>query len=393
MVSSRLPSNLETNELTRLLERQRRDGIALVDLTESNPTRAGIDYDPGLLAALASPASLVYEPQPLGLAIARDAVAREHERRGLHVPASRIVLTSSTSEAYSWLFKLLCNPGDRVLVPAPSYPLFEYLARLDVVEVAAYALHFDGRWSVDVEAVRHGVTPNTRAILLVNPNNPTGSYVSTEDLDALRGICRTHRLALISDEVFGDYAFDPSRVTSALDGAGRDDAHEALTFALGGLSKSAGLPQLKLGWMAVGGPPSEVAAALAGLEIIGDTYLSVATPVQQAAPSLLEAGRLVRERIQLRTRHNLDTLTLAVAVHPSIALLPPEGGWYAVVRVPRIVSEEELVTKLLAEHQILVHPGYFFDFAHEAFLVLSLLPPPDVFAPAVRRLLAVAAGG
>lgn len=386
-LSSRVPADLRPNALSVLLSQLRRGRASLTDLTESNPTRVGLEYDPDLLTALASPENLTYVPEPFGLPIAREAVSRDFARRGLEVPPSRVVLTASTSEAYSLLFKLLCDPGDRVLVPAPSYPLFDHLTRLDAVEAVPYALEFNGRWSVDVAAVRGAITSRTRAVLVVNPNNPTGSFVSAADLAELRALCRTHRLALVGDEVFADYHVDPAKATSVLE---RD---EVLAFGLGGLSKSAGLPQLKLGWIGLTGPRSAVARALDGLELICDAYLSVATPVQRAAPVLLEAAPCVRTQIRARVRENLDALTAAAARHPSIEILPCEGGWYAVARVPRLRSEEDLVVSLLTEHHIVVHPGYFFDFPHEAFLVLSLLPRVEVFRRASETVLSVAAGG
>jgi alanine-synthesizing transaminase len=386
-LSSRLPRDPRPNALSIVLERLRRDGVEIADLTESNPTRVGLDYPPGLLAPLADPAGLVYAPHPFGLAGARDAISGDFRRRGLDVPSDRLVLTASTSEAYSVLFKLLCDPGDRVLVPAPSYPLFEYLTALEAVEAVPYPLHFDGRWSIDIGAVRDAMTDRTRAVLLVNPNNPTGSFVSAAELSVLGEVCRPPGLVLIGDEVFSEYAFDASHVTSVL----RVD--NVLSFALGGLSKSAGLPQVKLGWIAVNGPAEDVRRALDGLEVICDAYLSVATPVQQAAGSLLDAGAGIRAQILARTRANLDALSRAAAEQPAVTVLTPEGGWYAVVRVPRLRTEEALVTMLLEDHHVLVHPGYFFDFAAEAFLVVSLLPRTDTFAAAVPAMLDAACSG
>lgn len=383
--SSRLPSHLEPNALTRLLGRLRAEGVSILDLTESNPTRAGIEYPGEILAPLAAADSLRYEPEPFGLPRAREAVSRDFMRRGLPIPPARVVLTASTSEAYSLLFKLLCDPGDRVLVPVPSYPLFEYLTRLDGVEAAPYPLHYDGRWSVDLDALGATLTPRTRALLVVNPNNPTGSYVSGSELRALRELCRAHGLALIGDEVFGDYAFGPARATSVL------ETEDVLAFGLGGLSKSAGLPQLKLAWIGIAGPDRDVARALDGLEVVCDAYLSVSTPVQHAAGALLAAGDRIRAAILARVRENLAALRTLAARCPSVEVLNCEAGWSAILRVPRIAPEEDLVKTLLAEHYVLVHPGYFFDFPHEAFLVVSLLPPPGVFQPAVERVLSVAA--
>lgn len=382
IASGRVPVGVEANALTRLLSERRAAGAAIVDLTESNPTRAGLPYPVDLLAPLADARGLSYAPEPLGLAAAREAVARDALRRGAVVRPESVVLAASTSEMYSWLFKLLCNAGDGILVPRPSYPLFEHLTRLEHVHASSYRLEYHGRWSVDFSSVEQAPA-GTRAVLLVSPNNPTGSFVSRHDLDALLAICRTRQWALIVDEVFADYVLDASSPPTDIAAS----AGDVLTFTLGGLSKCVGLPQLKLGWAVVGGPAGDVARALDGLELIADTFLSVSTPVQLAAPALLAAGGQVRAAIQARVRANLDYLRAATARVPSCNLLPVEGGWSAVLRVPATHGEELLVLELLRHESVLVHPGYFFDFDHEAFLVLSLLPPPDAFEDACRRVL------
>ncbi|HEY3383719.1 MAG TPA: pyridoxal phosphate-dependent aminotransferase [Vicinamibacterales bacterium] len=381
--STRVPSNLTHNRLTEVELGLRARGVALVDLTETNPTRVGLAYPDGLLQPLGDPASLRYEPQPFGLPSAREAVAREYRGPGATVEPARVILTASTSEAYSFLFKLLCEPGDQVLVPVPSYPLFEYLTRLDLVDVRPYPLEYHGTWSVDLPALRSLVTPRTRAILVVSPNNPTGSVLGRADLDGLAGICAELDLALIGDEVFAEYLIDPrADMVRVL------DQERALTFSLGGLSKSGGLPQVKLGWMIAGGPEALVDRALARLEIVCDAYLSVSTPVQQAAGALLAASRDVRQLIAARTIENLTTLTRLVLAYPACSLLRVEGGWSAVIRVPATQSEEQLVVDLLEHDHVLAHPGYFFDFPREAYVVVSLLPRPDEFGRGVRCLLA-----
>lgn len=386
MFSRRIPPRLEPNTLARAVAALRARGEAIVDLTDSNPTRAGIPYPDGLLAPLAGAASLRYEPHPFGLPSARAAVAADHTRRGIVVDPAHVVLTASTSEAYSWLFKLLCDAGDSVLVPRPSYPLFEHLTALEGVRVQPYTLDYHGRWSTDVASLM-AAPERTRAMLVVSPNNPTGSYVSAEELAALSQICRDRRWALVVDEVFADYPLDAGEPLSDI--AARTDV---LTFSLAGLSKSVGLPQLKLAWVVVGGPAAARDAALAALELIADSYLSVATPVQVAVPHLLRAGSAVREAIQQRIRQNLDALRAAARGVPSCEVLRTEGGWSAVVRVPATRREETLVLDLLERERILVHPGYFFDFPQEAYLVVSLLPPPATFADACARLLRVVSG-
>lgn len=380
MISRRIPQ-LEPNALARAVAALRARGAAIADLTESNPTRAEIPYPADLLAPLADPAAFQYEPHPFGLPAARAAVAADHARRGVAIDPAQVVLTASTSEAYSWLFKLLCDAGDAVLVPRPSYPLFEHLTALDGVRAAPYELEYHGRWSIDAASLL-AAPEGTRAVLAVSPNNPTGSYLSAEELAALTRICRDRRWALIVDEVFADYPLDAREPLTDI--AARADV---LTFSLAGLSKTVGLPQLKLAWIVAGGPPEARDAALGSLEIVADSYLSVATPVQVAAPYLLRAGEAVRDAIHRRVRQNLGALRTAARGCPSCDVLRAEGGWSAVVRVPATRREDALVVDLLERERILVHPGYFFDFPREAYLVISLLPPPAVFADACARLL------
>jgi aspartate/methionine/tyrosine aminotransferase len=385
MFASRLRHGAERNRLAVALDRRRSEGRPIADLTLSNPTRAGLVYPTGILDPLSDRRALCYQPEPLGLVAARQAVADDFSRKGAAVPPNRIVLTASTSEAYSLLFKLLCDPGDTVLAPRPSYPLIEHLTDLDGVIVDHYSLDFHGRWSVDVDAIRARLTAQSgtpiRAIVMISPNNPTGSVVRDEELEAIAAIASAHDVAIIADEVFADYPMTGQAPRSVL-------RHEAaLTFALGGLSKSAGLPQVKLGWIGVGGPAALVDAALDRLETICDAYLSVSTPVQVAAPELLKTGADVRSQIQRRVRDNYVSLRELAAAHPACSVLPADGGWYAVLQVPAVQSEEMIVLDLLDRTGILVHPGYFFDFEREAFLVVSLLPEPRLFAEATRTLL------
>jgi alanine-synthesizing transaminase len=383
MFSSRISGALEANRLTQQIRLARASGRELIDLTVTNPTAVGIEYPASLLAALADPAAGKYDPHPLGSWNAREAVARDYARRGIPVAAGRVALTSSTSEAYSILFKLLCDPaGHSVMVPAPSYPLFDHLTALDGVAACAYPLEYHGRWTVDVETIDERWTPGVRAMLAVSPNNPTGSVLASEEFDELVRRCADRRAALILDEVFADY---PLRMASI---PAYCRSSPALTFRLGGLSKSVGLPQVKLGWIVVDGPDDLVAAALQRLELICDTYLSVSTPVQIAASRLLTDGAVVRERILERVRANDATLRRIVSSVPSIEALTADGGWSGVLRVPATRSEEELVLELLERDGVLVHPGFFFDFPHEAFLVVSLLVEPAVFAEGVGRLVA-----
>jgi aspartate/methionine/tyrosine aminotransferase len=383
LFSRRTRWDLKPNRLAALVAAKRASGARLLDLTEANPTRAGIPYPDDLLAVLADAAGLRYDPTPFGLPAAREAAAADFARRGHPLDPDRIVLSASTSEAYAFLFKLLAEPGDDVLVPRPGYPLFEYLAALESVEVHSYPLAWDGEWHVDLPGLRAALTPRTRALVVVNPNNPTGAFLKRDERQALLGLCAERELALVSDEVFADYAFaEDARRASSLASDG-----PALAFSLGGLSKSCGLPQLKLAWTAVTGPEPLRREALARLEVVADTYLSVSTPVQLAAPGLLARREALQAPIRERVAGNLGVLRAALVGAPA-TLLPPEGGWYAVLRVPATLAEDERVTRLVERHDVLVHPGYFFDFAHEAFLVLSLLAPPVDFAEAAQRIAA-----
>jgi aspartate/methionine/tyrosine aminotransferase len=361
--SSRLDWNLQTNRLSALLKTK----THVLDLTESNPTRAGIEYPrEEILDALADARLLRYDPEPRGLLSAREAVSKYYG----NVAVSRLLLTASTSEAYAYLFKLLCDPGDEILSPRPSYPLFEFLAGLESVRVVQYPLRYDGVWHIDFDALEHAIGPRTKAIVVVNPNNPTGSFLKREEWSRLQEF----GIPILSDEVFSDYAFshDDSRVRSLT------DVPEVLTFSMSGLSKIAALPQMKLGWIVTSGPGHE--AALDRLELIADTYLSVATPVQIALPRLLDLSVKIRSQILDRTRANLALLRrTTVPLHV-------EGGWYATLQVPRTRTEEDWALTLLDRRDVLVQPGFYFDFESEAFLVLSLLTSTEVFAEGLRRL-------
>ena len=374
MFSTRVPDDRQPNRLSRALADARRSG-ELIDLTVSNPTRVGIPYPADLLGGLANPAALDYAPSPFGMREAREAIARTYARRGLAIEPDRIVLTASTSEAYSLLFKLLCDPGgSNVLTPVPSYPLFEHLTRLDGVEQRRYGLEYHGAWTIDAGDLDRAWSPSTRAVLSVTPNNPTGAALSTDDAAELVSRCSRQGAALIVDEVFCDYPLrGPLEDPAALASPG------CLVFRLGGLSKTIGLPQAKLGWIAIQGPDAEVAEAMDRLELICDTYLSVSTPVQVAAAELLDKGVVVRDAIRERVRQNYSTLCSTLRPSAGAAVLPADGGWSAVIRVPATRTEEALVLELLTRDRVVVHPGYFFDFPQEAFLVVSLLPRPEVF--------------
>jgi aspartate/methionine/tyrosine aminotransferase len=361
--SKRLPGEMRPNALTELLREKRQRGTSILDLTESNPTHAGIVYPGDFLESLASRSALLYEPEPFGLPAAREVIAREYG-----APFERVVMTASTSEAYSWLFKLLCDPGDEVLVPRPSYPLFDYLAALESATVRHYGLFYDHGWFIDFHTIRRAITERTRAIVVVNPNNPTGHFLRRHELAELSSF----ELPIISDEVFRDYALAPA-TDSVLS---LQDTNETLLFALNGLSKTVGLPQMKLAWIVANGPDALVREALARLEMIADTYLSVGTPGQCALEALLKLREPVQGQIVERLRANLRIL------HDSgLHALDVEAGWYAIVRL-----EEGADLRLLKEHDVLVQPGYFYDFEKSNYVVISLLTPTEVFREGVARI-------
>jgi alanine-synthesizing transaminase len=384
--SSRLHWDLAPNRISRLLDEKRAAGAPILDLTESNPTAAGFAYpSEAILSALGDPRSLRYEPAAAGMPSARAAVSEYYS--GLapnRVSPDRILLTASTSEAYAFVFKLLADPGDEVLVPSPSYPLFDYLAALDSVRVVQYPLVYHGGWSIDFDTLARSITSRSRAIVLVNPNNPTGSFLKRRELGPLLALCREHNMAVVSDEVFADYISDrDAPVIPSL-----TEVDEVLTFCLSGLSKVAALPQLKLGWIVTGGPPAERELAFERLELIADTYLSVSAPVQWAAPALLGLRSRLQQQIIGRVQANRAFLASQVGPASPWKLLATEGGWYAVLEAPRILSEEEWVLNLLAEDNVLSQPGFFFDFEREAFLIISLLTTEDTFRAGIRRILA-----
>lgn len=344
------------------------------DLTVSNPTRCGLPYPRDLLASLADPAGLDYRPEPLGPQQARRAIADSYHPWGAKVDPSSVVITGSTSEAYSLLFKLLCDPGDAVLVPTPSYPLFDQLGRLDGVDTVPFILDSQDDWRPDLRQIA-AAPDRTRAIILVHPNNPTGSHIHPDDATAIEALCRDRGLALIIDEVFLPYTLDGGPGSQrSFAGSGT-----CLSFTLGGLSKMAGLPQLKLAWMVLGGPADEKSSALERLDYIADAYLSVSTPVALAAPRLMESSMVVQTAIADRCRRNLGYLRQTVAELPAVTVPQVGGGWSVTIRLPAIIDDEELALQLLTEQGVAVQPGYFFDLPEDGTIVLSLLTPDSIW--------------
>ena len=374
-LSSRLPWEHPLNRLTRAVSERTARGLPVIDLTETNPTRVGIPYPEEELAALlARGAASGYAPHPRGILEAREALAAHLSRPGDPVSSEDLVLTASTSESYSFLFKLFGDPGDEVLTAAPSYPLLDSLAALDGLVLRHFHRSPGRRFATDAETIELALSERTRLLTLVHPGNPTGNFLTASEQESIAALCAARGLPLILDEVFADYPL------AAAPAAARTD--EALSFSLGGLSKSAGLPSWKLGWIRVGGPPDLRRRVISALELVADSYLSVATPVQKALPGLLELAPRIREAILGRLQENLATLRATLKAE----LFEPEGGWAAVLRFARPVSDEELALELLERQGVLVHPGYFFDFTTDDFLVLSLLPEPERFEEGVRRI-------
>jgi alanine-synthesizing transaminase len=390
--SKRLPWEHPPNRLTRAREERNARGLPTIDLTETNPTRVGIRYPEDELAELLRRgAGTVYEPHPLGLPAAREALAASLSRPGDPVSPDDLVLTASTSESYSYLFKIFCDPDDEVLTTAPSYPLLDSLAALEGLALSHVHLSPGRGFALETEKIELALTPRTRLLALIHPGNPTGAFLSPAELAAVAGLCASRGLPLISDEVFAGYVLDPHPPAPSPGTGEGETSGEALTFSLGGLSKSAGLPSWKLGWIRVSGPADLRRRALGALELVADSYLSVSTPVQRALAGVLELAPRIRSAILGRLRENLAALRSALADRSEetsgIELLEPQGGWSAVLRTCQPRSDEELALEILEQAGVLVHPGYFFDFATDDYLVLSLLPEPALFAEGVRRLI------
>lgn len=384
MFSDRTNWNLETNPLSEALVLHRASGRRVIDLTVSNPTECGFEYDgAAILKALASPLALAYAPDSKGMLSAREAVAAYYDGRGERVAAEDIVITTSTSEAYSFVFRLLCNAGDELLIPSPSYPLFDYLAEIQDVKLVRYPLVYDHGWQIDFHALEGAITAHTRGVIVVHPNNPTGHFTGVADLAKLNAICAARQMALVADEVFLDFGLGGERAASFATNAG------ALTFAMSGLSKICGLPQMKIAWLITSGPADLKAQALARLEVIADTYLSMSAPLQAATPALLIERHAFQKQLMERVRANLAELDAQLARQKSCSRLEVEGGWYAVLRVPATRSDEELALELLAKKDVYMHPGHFYDFPGDGYLVVSLITPKTEFSEGIAQLLSI----
>ena len=382
--SDRTNWELTPNKLTTLLDELRRKNVPLYDLTESNPTHCGFSYPPGILSALTHPKNLEYAPQAQGMLNIREAVCAYYKKNGIAVKPEQVFLTASTSEAYFFLFRLLLNPNERVLFPAPSYPLFQFLVDLNDIQMETYPLVYEEGWQIDLKGLANKIPNETRAMVVVNPNNPTGSYVKPKELAVMNGICSQNQMALISDEVFFDYSFDATEKKVSLIANNKN-----LTFVLGGLSKTLGLPQMKLAWIVVNGPSGQVRNAIERLEVIADTYLSVNTPVQNAVPEWFNFQFSIQDQIRTRTKRNWDYILKVLP--KDIECLAIEGGWYAVLKLPEQIDEETFTLELLQEDHVYIHPGYFFDFVEAPYAVVSLIPPEDIFQEGFRRLVKRAA--
>ncbi|MFZ0883757.1 MAG: pyridoxal phosphate-dependent aminotransferase, partial [Candidatus Acidiferrales bacterium] len=382
MFAERTNWNFEPNRLSEALARHRAAGKALLDLTASNPTECGFEYPGGaILEALGNPAALTYSSDARGLRSARESVAGYYAARGVAVPVDEIILTTSTSEAYSFAFRTLCNPGDEILVPEPSYPLFAFLADIQDVRLVRYPLVYDHAWQIDFHALEGGITKRTRAVIVVHPNNPTGHFVKAREMEALNRLCAERDLAIIADEVFLDFALTDEARFSFAGNAG------ALTFTTSGLSKISGLPQMKAAWLITGGPEHLKAAALARLEVIADTYLSMNAPVQAAMPALFEQRHGFQKQVLARVMKNLVELDRQLALQKACSRLVVEGGWYVVLRVPATRPDEEFAIELLEGRGVYVHPGHFYDFGGDGYLVLSLITREEEFREGVAAML------
>jgi alanine-synthesizing transaminase len=385
MFSKRTDWKLTPNRFTQAQAELRAAGREVLDLSLSNPTRAGLHYEEAILQALSAREAMDYDPQPKGLLSARQAVARYY--RDAHeifeVDPESVILTTSTSEGYSYVFRLLCNTDDEILVPKPSYPLFEFLADLHDVKLVSYPLLYDQGWQIDFPSLYKAVNHRTRAVVVVHPNNPTGSYVRPTEVEDLNRFCAEYGLALIVDEVFLDYAHDGAARASLVANSA------ALTFTLSGLSKIAGLPQMKVAWIVTSGPVEKKQEALARLEVIADTYLSMNAPLQLAVPVLLEQRKSIQPLLLDRVRANLQELDRQLERQKACERLSVEGGWYVVLRVPALQSDEDLAIDLLRKVAVLVHPGHFYDFSSDGYLVLSLITPAKDFREGVGRILGV----
>jgi alanine-synthesizing transaminase len=382
MFADRTNWNLNTNRLSEALARHRATGRAFFDLSASNPTECGFDYDrPTILRALSNAAALDYKPDPMGLEIARRAVAAYYAASGSKIPIEDILLATSTSEAYSFVFRMLCNPGDELLIPTPSYPLFDFLADIQDVKLVRYPLIYDHGWQIDFHALEQAITPRVRGVIVVHPNNPTGHFCKPQDLAKLNDLCSAHRMALIADEVFSDFVLAGDQPVCFAANSG------ALTFTMSGLSKISGLPQMKIAWLITSGPQNFRTEAVARLEVIADTYLSMNAPVQLAIPVFLELRHGFQKQLMARSRKNLAELDRQLAAQKCCSRLQVEGGWNAVVRVPATRSDEDLAIELLATKDVYVHPGHFYDFPSDGYLIVSLITPEQEFAEGTRRLL------
>jgi alanine-synthesizing transaminase len=381
MFADRTNWNLRPNRLAEALDQHKSGGRKLLDLSTSNPTECGFHYDArAIMRSLCSPASLQYRPEPLGMKSARQAVSDYYAARGDRISVDDLVLTASTSEAYSFIFRLLCNPGDELLIPTPSYPLFDFLADVNDVKLLRYPLFYDHGWHVDLHALKRAIRPRTRGVIVVHPNNPTGHFTKVQEITELNQICSSNQMAILADEVFLDFFLGTAQVSFA----GNTDA---LTFTMSGISKISGLPQMKFAWLAVSGPEREKREALGRLEMIADTYLSLNASIQLAAPALLQQRTTFQQQLMARVLKNLTWLDLQLGHESKVSRLEVEGGWYVVLRIPAIRPDEELAIELLQKQDVYVHPGHFYDFSGDGYLVASLITPEQVFSEGMHRIL------
>ena len=390
MFAHRTNWDLKSNEIARCLENLKKSDVQIFDLTESNPTRCNFNYPPEkFLTPLNRTENLTYEPSAKGSLKTRESVSSYYKNFGISVDPNCIFLTASTSEAYSYIFRLLLNPNEAISVPSPSYPLFDFLTSISDIRLHRYPLIYDTKWKIDLNDLKKTIHKDSKAIVIVNPNNPTGSFIKKPELDELNQLAKTNKLALISDEVFADYSLSENKsLVKTLSGN-----KQVLTFTLSGLSKVVGLPQMKLSWLVVSGPDELLHSALERLELISDTYLSVNTPAQTSLPEWLSNRFVIQDQIMNRIRQNLHILHEVTTQLPFAETLAMEGGWYAVLKLRRIKNEEQFALTVLGEHHVLIYPGYFFDFPEEGYCVVSLLPETQIFREGLLRMVNNAKNG
>lgn len=375
MFSCRTNWNFQNNRITKLIQEYQRNNISIIDLSESNPTKVGFNYpEKFVLKDFCSGKNLIYNPHPKGLINAREAICKFYHKKNINIHPESIIITAGSSDAYNYIFRLIAEPGDEILVPSPSYPLLQFLSRLNDISIKNYRLLYDGEWHIDIDSIYRNITNKTKAILFIHPNNPTGSYVKNEEYEKVLELANRYGLIFISDEVFYEYEIEdkPNKFNSF------SEKSDILTFTINGISKLLGLSQMKLGWVIVSGPNKLKQEAINRLEIISDTFLSVNTPVQNSLPIWLENYEELHNQIKHRVIINYFRIKDQILANSAIELLNVEGGWNGILRFPNIFTDEQWVELFLKKYRLFLQPGYFYDFERGAYLLVSLLLPENI---------------